>query len=108
MSRKAAADAEDGMPHAPGSIPQSRSRQLENPEPVDVECANGQPRVIWWRGRRLRIDHLAGPERLAGDWWKDRYIRDYWRCDDPDGEGTLVLYHDYSSGSAWFVQGWHD
>jgi hypothetical protein len=84
------------------------SRQLENPEPVDVECANGQPRVIWWRGRRLRIDHPTGPERLGGDWWKDRYVRDYWRCDDPDGEGTLVLYHDYSSGSAWFVQGWHD
>jgi protein ImuB len=86
----------------------SCSRQLENPEPVDVECANGQPRVIWWRGRRLRIDHPSGPERLGGDWWKDRYVRDYWRCDDPDGEGTLVLYHDYSSGSAWFVQGWHD
>jgi protein ImuB len=86
----------------------SCSRQLESPEPVDVECADGQPRVIWWRGRRLRIDHPTGPERLAGDWWKDRYARDYWRCDDPDGEGTIVLYHDFSSGSAWFVQGWND
>jgi protein ImuB len=86
----------------------SCSRQLENPEPVDVECADGLPRVLWWRGRRLRLEHPAGPERLAGDWWKDRYARDYWRCEDPDGEGTLVLYHDYSSGSAWFVQGWYD
>jgi hypothetical protein len=73
-----------------------------------VECADGQPRVLWWRGRRMRIEHPAGPERLAGDWWKDSYARDYWRCEDPDGEGTLVLYHDHSSGSSWFVQGWYD
>jgi hypothetical protein len=73
-----------------------------------VECADGQPRVLWWRGRRLRLEHPSGPERLTGDLWKDRYDRDYWRCDDPDGEGTLVLYHDHSSGSAWFVQGWYD
>ena len=99
-------------PQAPGPVP-SCTRQLETPEPVDVECADGQPRVLWWRGRRMRLEHPTGPERLAGDWWKDRYIRDYWRCEDPDGEGTLMLYHDYSqaclsSGSAWFVQGWYD
>jgi protein ImuB len=86
----------------------SCSRQLESPEPVEVECADGQPRILWWRGRRLRIEHPAGPERLAGDWWKDQYTRDYWRCEDPDGEGTIVLYHEHSSGSAWFVQGWYD
>ena len=86
----------------------SCSRQLETPEPVEVECADGQPRVLWWRGRRMRIERPSGPERLAGDWWKDQYARDYWRCEDPDGEGTLVLYHDHSSGSAWFVQGWYD
>jgi protein ImuB len=84
------------------------SRQLEVPEPVEVECAEGQPRVLWWRGRRLRIEHPSGPERLAGDWWKHQYARDYWRCQDPDGEGTLLLYNDLSSGSAWFVQGWYD
>jgi protein ImuB len=86
----------------------SCTRQLETPEPVDVECTNGEPRLLWWRGRRLRIERPFGPERLAGDWWKDGYARDYWRCEDPDGEGTLVLYNDHSSGSAWFVQGWYD
>jgi len=86
----------------------SCSRQLETPEPVDVECADGQPRVLWWRGRRMRLEHPSGPERLAGDWWKDQYARDYWRCEGPDGEGTLILYRDHSSGSAWFVQGWYD
>ena len=86
----------------------SCTRLLENPEPVDVECADGQPRVLWWRGRRMRIEHPIGPERLAGDWWKSHYTRDYWRCEDPEGEGTLLLYHDYSSGGAWFVLGWYD
>ena len=104
-------------PQAPGPRPQtlvpSCTRLLENPEPVEVECTDGQPRLLWWRGRRMRIQHLVGPERLAGDWWKDHYARDYWRCEDPDGEGTLLLYHDHSqaclsSGSAWFVQGWYD
>jgi protein ImuB len=98
------------IPRTPDPKPHTLSctRLLENPEPVDVECADGQPRILWWRGRRMRIEHPAGPERLAGDWWKSRYARDYWRCEDPEGEGTLLLYHDYSSGSAWFVQGWYD
>ena len=113
--QKAESQAPCPMPHAQVS---TCSRQLETPEPVEVECTDGQPRVLWWRGRRMRLEHPSGPERLAGDWWKDHYTRDYWRCDDPDGEGTLVLYHDYtqaclsqaclSSGSAWFVQGWYD
>lgn len=85
------------------------TRQLDPPEPVDVECTDdGAPRLLLWRGRRLRLSRMLGPERLAGDWWKDGYARDYWRCDDPEGEGRLVLYHEHSSGSHWFVQGWED
>ena len=108
---------ENNWPSSDSPVP-SCTRLLENPEPVDVECADGQPRVLWWRGRRMRIEHPAGPERLSGDWWKDQYARDYWRCEDPEGDGTLLLYHDHtqaclsqacqSSCSAWFVQGWDD
>lgn len=96
------------IPHSPFPIPSSCSRCLESPEPVDVECAGGTPQALRWRGRRMRIRRPQGPERLAGDWWKDGYLRDYWRCEDPDGEGMLVLYRDYSSGGGWFVQGWDD
>ena len=103
---------ENNRPSHDSPVP-SCTRLLENPEPVDVECVDGLPRLLWWRGRRMRLEHPTGPERLAGDWWKDQYARDYWRCEDPDGEGTLLLYHDHtqacpSSGSAWFVQGWYD
>ena len=110
--RKGQQPALSPVTHHPSPVT-GASRQLEVPELVEVECADGQPRVLWWRGRRMRIENPAGPERLAGDWWRDHYARDYWRCEDPDGEGTLVLYHDHSqaclsSGSAWFVQGWDD
>jgi len=98
--------AERTLPLSPVSL---ATRQLDPPEPVDVECTDdGAPRLLLWRGRRLRLSRLRGPERLAGDWWKDGYARDYWRCDDPEGEGRLVLFHDHSSGSHWFVQGWED
>jgi protein ImuB len=79
-------------------------RLLETPEPVDVECTDNQaPHVVRWRSRRLHITHARGPERLTGDWWKDRYARDYWRCEDADGE--LLLYRERG---CWFVQGWYD
>ena len=84
-------------------------RQLEIPELVDVECEAGVPRVLWWRGRRVRLAHTVGPERLSGDWWKDGYARDYWRCEEADGESDLVLFHDRSTAKGgWFVQGWYD
>jgi protein ImuB len=84
-------------------------RQLEIPELVDVECEEGVPRVLWWRGRRVRLAHTVGPERLSGDWWKDGYARDYWQCEEAEGEGDLVIYHDGSSAAGgWYLQGWYD
>jgi hypothetical protein len=87
----------------------SALRQLESPEPVDVECRDdGAPRVLWWRGRRLRVARALGPERLGGDWWKDEYARDYWQCEEAEGESDLVLFHDFASTGGWYVQGWYD
>jgi protein ImuB len=98
--------------HAPGRSAGHASlalRQLETPEPIDVECEDGAPRVVWWRGRRMRLQRAVGPERLAGDWWKDGYARDYWRCEEADGESDLVLFHDRAAtAGGWFVQGWYD
>jgi protein ImuB len=87
----------------------SALRQLESPEPVDVECRDdGAPRVLWWRGRRVRVARALGPERLGGDWWKDEYARDYWQCEEAEGESDLVLFHDFASTGGWYVQGWYD
>ena len=83
-------------------------RQLEPPEAVEVECEDERPRVLWWRGRRLRIAYSLGPERLAGDWWREGYGRDYWRCEEEDGT-DLVLFRDKQTREEkWYVQGWYD
>jgi protein ImuB len=83
-------------------------RHLETPEAIEVECEDGAPRVLWWRGRRIRVRRSVGPERLAGDWWKDGYLRDYWRCEEADDDGELVLFRDGSANGGWYIQGWYD
>ncbi len=104
----------ESTPAGAGRLPVTPAlRQLEHPEPVNVECENGTPRVLWWRGRRVCLEQTRGPERLAGDWWKDGYARDYWRCEEAAGggdrEGTLLLFHDgVPDDGAWYVQGWYD
>lgn len=79
-------------------------RLLEAPEKVAVD-RDPQPRRIFWRGRAIQVVNAVGPERLSGDWWKDSYGRDYWRCESDDDYGELVLYRDHAG---WWVQGWYD
>ena len=76
---------------------------LETPETVDVEWDGDRPCALWWRERRVAIERAAGPERLSGDWWKDGYARDYWRCESDRGE--LLAFRERER---WFVQGWYD
>jgi len=78
-------------------------RLLETPETVDVEWDGDRPCALWWRERRVTIGRAAGPERLSGDWWKDGYARDYWRCESDSGE--LLAFRERER---WFVQGWYD
>jgi protein ImuB len=83
-------------------------RLLETPEAVEVECLTGEaPRAVWWRGRRITIDQATGPERLSGDWWKDGYRRDYWRCES-EGSELVVFSEAGTQGTRWYVQGWYD
>ena len=84
---------------------ESSARLLESPEHVDVETAHGAPRTLWWRGRKVAITRVSGPERLSGDWWKDEYARDYWRCESDELARDLLLYRD---AAGWRLQGWYD
>ena len=88
-------------------------RRLESPEPVDVECAGEKPRALWWRGRHVRVRRAVGPERLAGDWWKDPFARDYWRCDQEEPLVHLLVFRERRppvgmGEGQWYVQGWYD
>ncbi|MEJ7812667.1 MAG: hypothetical protein WKG32_19800 [Gemmatimonadaceae bacterium] len=87
--------------------PDEALRLLETPEPVEVEYSAGVPSAMWWRGSRLAIERAAGPERRAGDWWKEGYARDYWRCVGAAGDWMLFLGGDRGA-RGWYVQGWYD
>ena len=78
-------------------------RLLETPQGIDVERAAGIPVAMWWRGHRIPFTRASGPERLSGDWWKDGYSRDYWKCESELGE--MIVFEE---GEAWFVHGWED
>ena len=82
-------------------------RLLEQPEPVEVEWGADAPRAFRWRGRRIPIARAFGPERLTGDWWKGRYRRDYWRCEEATEEhiGQFLVFEEEEG---WFLQGWYD
>ncbi len=86
-------------------------RHLESPEPIAVECVGERPRALWWRGRRLHVRNAIGPERLTGDWWKDPYVRDYWRCDHGESAACLLIYRERNPATDtndWYAQGWYD
>jgi len=78
-------------------------RLLESPEAVEIEQADRQPCALWWRGRRLTIARASGPDRLAGDWWRDPYHREYWWWECELGE--LLVFTD---AGRWYVHGWGD
>ena len=56
-------------------------------DPVPGTGAGGH----WWD---VAVPQAGGPERLSGDWWRDGYRRDYWRCEGEAGDGEFVLYRD--------------
>ena len=112
MIRDAAAgDAAAGDAAAGDAVTRSPAlRQLDPPERAEVRTVEGSPRAIRWRERVIQVARAIGPERLGGDWWDTRYLRDYWRCEDATGTNDLVLYRDYATpgDDAWYVHGWYD
>ena len=105
-------------PHTPLVLPAAPPqaavlRLLETPELVEIERTGGEPSAMWWRGCRLEINRAVGPERLSGDWWKDGYARDYWKCEGTgvrdEGEGgDFLIFFDHAHGGQWYLQGWWD
>lgn len=70
---------------------------------------DGPPQRFRWRRRLHRVAHAEGPERIAGEWWReDAPIRDYYRVEDEAGR-RLWLYregfHSANAAARWFVHG---
>lgn len=57
-------------------------------------------------GRRRRVQAVAGPERLVGDWWEAAYARDYYRVYF-EGLGPAWIYRDERDGR-FYLHGMFD
>jgi len=82
-------------------------RAIRPPRPVEVFANQGRPDFV--RGDHFggRVVALAGPWRLAGEWWTDDcFVRDYYDMGLSDG-GVYRIYRDAHT-AAWFVEGEYD
>jgi len=96
--RSRAPDA--GPPPAEGL--ERPTRLLPTPEPVVAEGEGGRLTALRVGGRDRAVLAFQGPERLAGEWWAERYDRDYYRVRLEDlgdcwvfrdgGDGRLYLH----------------
>lgn len=101
---------------------------LEPPEPIGVlaEVPEGPPVRFTWRRKTRTIVRFEGPERIAGEWWRDLVgggldggdagrrrarTRDYYRIEDRDG-GRYWVFRDglYGEGEeerppVWYLHG---
>lgn len=99
--------------HAPapgrGDWPDGPPRPLSLFAPESLEAQGPRPpRRFRWRGRWLTALRVAGPERIAPEWWFDdpawrSGLRDYWRVDTAEGPRLWLFYTPANPG--WAVQG---
>ncbi len=77
------------------------------PAPVAVrvtEDPSGRPLALDIQNSRSL--QAEGPERISGAWWSERFAREYWIAEDPDGR-VWLLFRDAQSAT-WFQEGWYD
>ena len=99
---------------APSACPRPE-RLFEPPEEVGVLYAlpEGPPARFTWRAKVHTVARVAGPERIAPEWWRERSqtrARDYYRAEDEDG-ARFWLYAEGFAGDErgdtprWFLHG---
>lgn len=79
---------------------------LDRPEPIEVIAVtpDGPVARVRWRGEDHAVAACLGPERIAGEWWRDAQpTRDYFRVQDEGGQ-WLWVFRELETGR-WFVQG---
>lgn len=77
-----------------GDLPRP-SRMLSPAEAIDVTAMlpDHPPAMFVWRGQRFRVARADGPERLHGEWWRERgaeadlpyTVRDYFQVETMSG-----------------------
>jgi protein ImuB len=90
-------------------------RLLDRPEAIDVIYATpeGMPRRFVWRRAVHDIARVAGPERIAPEWWRQpssARLRDYYQVEDMAGRRYWIyregVIGDGRGGAPyWFIHG---
>jgi protein ImuB len=82
-------------------------RALRPPRPLEVFTERGAPCFVRGAGFGGRVVDVAGPWRVATEWWGDAAcVRDYYDLELTDG-GIYRCFRDRRSGG-WFVDGAYD
>ena len=89
-------------------------RLIVPPERVDQVIAlhpDGGPKRFSWRGKVYRVARSDGPERLYGEWWRNRAeaeaVRDYFQVEDMDGARFWLFRKGDSEMPASGDMSWH-
>lgn len=93
---------------------------LDPPERIEVTALlpDHPPRLFVWRGQRHRVVRADGPERLHGEWWRERgaeadapyTVRDYFQVETLGG-GRYWLFRlgdgerPATGPMQWFIHG---
>jgi protein ImuB len=88
----------------------------EPAENVTALVPDGPPRRFCWRGVTHEVKGAQGPERIAGEWWRNRQpsseiepSRDYYLIEDDEGRRLWIyregLYGRDIAAARWFVHG---
>ncbi len=88
---------------------------LDRPEPIEVLYAtpDGYPRQFRWRAGLHEVVRVAGPERIAPEWWRQKgsaRLRDYYRVEDSVGRRYWIYRHGIAGDGRggpplWYLQG---
>jgi protein ImuB len=87
----------DGAPEPPPGRP---TRLIVPPRPVVALGEGGRITSLRVDGATRAVLTLAGPERLAGEWWNEPFDRDYYRV-RLEGLGEAWIYRDGRDGRLW-------
>ena len=98
------------------ALPSMRpERLLDPPEEVRVVhgLPEGPPKLFVWRRVPRNVARIAGPERIAPEWWRERgtaRARDYYRVETSDAERVWLFREGFDGDGRngvirWFVHG---
>lgn len=85
--------------------------KAERLDDVLATVPDSPPWRFRWRGALHKVAQAQGPERIAGEWWRDgvQPTRDYYLVEDEDGHRFWLyragLYGRETTTAQWFLHG---